>query len=69
MADFVDSKEQVLVGCRTDNIGGQEEGPGEYRRIAQQVCTDDLKQNDSGNDIFREGLWTAEFQDLCCGCG
>jgi hypothetical protein len=35
--DFVDSKEEVLVCCRTDDVGRQEECPGEDGRVAEEV--------------------------------
>lgn len=53
----------MICGCAND-IGSEEEFPGEEGRIAEEVGTEDLDRYDEENDIFGEGFRSAEFGDL-----
>ena len=64
MRDFVDGEEEVLVGGRADEVGGEEEGPGEEGRIAEGVGAGDLQGDDGEDEGDGEGFGAAEFEDL-----
>lgn len=53
----------MICGCAND-IGSEEEFPGEEGRIAEEVGTENLDRYDEENDIFGEGFRSAEFGDL-----
>jgi hypothetical protein len=55
----VDSEEQVLIRSRTNNIRSEEEWPRNNRTIAEEICAEDLKAYDKGNEVFGKGFGTA----------
>jgi len=57
-------EEKVLVRRRADHVRGHQEPPGQHRRVAQEVGTQDLQQNDAQYDIFRERFRPAELEYL-----
>jgi len=59
--NLVDGEEEVLVCGGADDVGGEEEGPGEHGRVAEEVGTGDLERYDESDDVFCEGLGAAEF--------
>lgn len=64
VGDFVDGQEEVLVGGGADDVGGQEEGPRQERRVAEEAGAEDLDGHDEQDDVFGEGLRAAELGDL-----
>lgn len=62
---LVDSEKEVLVGGGTDDVGGEEEGPGEHGCVAQEVGTADLERHDECDYVFGEGLRATKLCYLC----
>lgn len=60
----MNSQEQILVGCRANDIGSKEEFPGEKGRGTKEVGTDDLNSHNQYNKVFCQRFRTAELQDL-----
>ena len=49
----MDSEEEVLVRCCSDQVSGCKEGPREHGVIPEETGTGNLEGNDAQNDIFR----------------
>lgn len=64
MGDLVDGEEEVLVRGGSDHVCSREKSPVEHGRVAEQVGAEDLKGDDAQNDIFGQGLWSAELGNL-----
>lgn len=64
MRDLVDGQEQVLVGCRSDQVGRGQEPPGQDGGVAEEVGAADLERDDAEDNIFCEGFGSTEFGDL-----
>jgi len=58
---LVDGKEEVLVGCRADDVCCEEEGPGQHGRVAEEEGAEDLYRHDEQDDIFGERLGAAKL--------
>jgi len=43
MRDFVYREEKILIRCCANNVCCEDEGPGEWRCISQEIGTEDLK--------------------------
>jgi len=64
VTDFVDCEEEVLIRCRANDVGCQEEFPREERSIAEQTRAEDLQSDDRDDKVLRERLWPAELCDF-----
>jgi hypothetical protein len=58
---LVNGEKEVLVGSRTDDVGGEKELPGQDGCIAQEVCAEHLYRYNEGDKIFGEGLRPTEL--------
>lgn len=66
--DLMNCEENVLIGGGTDDVGSEEEGPGEDGRIAEEVGACYLQCDDTGDDVFSQWLGAAELRDLGDTC-
>ena len=64
MRDLMNGEEEVLVCSGSNHICRCEKFPGEHGGVAKQVRAADLKGDDAQNDIFSQGLWSAELGHL-----
>ncbi len=64
VGDFVDGEEEVLVGGRADDVGCEQEWPGEDGGRAEEVGAGYLERDDCEDDVFGQWLGTAELGDL-----
>lgn len=60
----MDREEQILVRGCTDDIGDAPERPREERGVAEKEGRDELKGDDTEDDVLGQGLVTAELGDL-----
>ena len=64
MRDLVDGEEQVLIGGCSNHVGNSPELEREEGRVLEIPRASDLESDDAENDIFGQGLMTAELRDL-----
>lgn len=64
MRDFVDCQKQVLVRGRSDDVGCEEEWPGDDGCVAKKVGTEALERDDCEDERDGQWLWPAELQNL-----
>lgn len=60
----MDGEKDVLVRGGTNNVGGEEEGPGQDGRVAEEVGTGYLQCDDASDDVLGQWLGSAEFGNL-----
>jgi len=59
MTDLVNSEEEVLVRRCADYVGCEEEGPGEWRCVAERVGAGDLESDDGEDEVFGQRFGAA----------
>lgn len=64
VGDLVDGEEEVLVRGGSDHVCSCEKFPVEHGGVAEQVGAEDLEGDNAENDIFGQGLWSAELGNL-----
>ena len=53
-----------MVGCGADDVGGEEDGPGEEGLVAEAVGAEGLEGDYGEDEGDGEGFGAAEFEDL-----
>lgn len=64
MRDFVDGEEEVLVGGSADDVGCEEERPGEEGGVTQGVGAEYLEGDDCEDEREGQRLGAAKLEDL-----
>lgn len=64
MRDLVNSKKEVLVGGRADDIAQGPELPRPEGRVPQNIGAGELQGDNEGDDILGQWLGAAELRDL-----
>lgn len=53
MRNLMNCEEQVLISCRTDNVGREEERPRDDRRVPEEIGCRNLYRNNKEDHVFR----------------
>ena len=67
MGDLVDSQEEGLVRCPSNDIGGEDELPAERVGVSKEESGDDLKGDDGEDEVLGGASVAHEFGDLSEG--
>ena len=67
MTDFMNGEEKILICSSSNNVGCEQESPGEDRGIFKEVCADNLEKDDGGNQVFGQRFRAAQLEDFLMG--